>query len=98
MSEKTVTRADLAGAVHRSVGLSLNDSGKMVDDVFEIASDSLASGDPVKISGVGSFMLREKGERIGRNPKTGKEVPILPRRVATFRASHILKDRVNKGA
>lgn len=98
MSEKTVTRADLASAVHANVGFSLNDSGNLVDSVFEIASEALASGDTFKISGFGSFSDREKGRRIGRNPKTGEEVPILPRRVVTFRASHILKDRVNKGA
>ncbi|MCB9979022.1 MAG: integration host factor subunit alpha [Rhodospirillales bacterium] len=97
MSSKTITRADLASAVHGAVGLSLNDSGDLVDHTLEIMSDSLAEGAPVKLSSFGSFMLREKGERIGRNPKTGEEVPISPRRVVTFRASHILKDQVNRG-
>jgi len=93
---QTVTRADLAEAVYAQVGLSRNESADLVEQLLDDMMDALASGDNVKISSFGSFTIREKGERIGRNPKTGVEVPIKPRKVLTFRASHVLKDKINK--
>lgn len=95
MTGRTITRADLADAVYERVGLSRNRSSDLVETVLEEISQSLVSGEAVKISSFGSFSIREKGERIGRNPKTGVEVPILPRKVLVFRASHVLKDRIN---
>lgn len=95
MSGKTVTRADLTEAVYQEVGLSRNESAQLVESVLQYMSDSLAAGDPVKISSFGSFAVRSKGQRIGRNPKTGEEVPILPRTVLVFRASNVLKNKIN---
>lgn len=95
MTGRTITRADLADAVYEQVGLSRNESSDLVETVLEEISQSLVNGEAVKISSFGSFSIREKGERIGRNPKTGVEVPILPRKVLVFRASHVLKDRIN---
>ena len=95
MAGKTVTRANLGEAVFREVGLSRNDSMKLVESVLELMADSLTRGDTVKISSFGSFSVRRKGRRIGRNPKTGEEVPILPRRVLVFRPSQVLKKRIN---
>ena len=95
MTGKTVTRADLTDAVYREVGLSRDESGKLVASVFEYISASLANGTSVKLSSFGSFNLRNKALRIGRNPKTGDEVPITPRRVVVFRASHVLRERMN---
>ncbi len=97
MESRTITRADLAEAVYEEVGLSRNESSDLVESVLEEVSKALVEGENVKISSFGSFTIREKGERIGRNPKTGVEVPILPRKVLVFRASHVLKDRVNTG-
>lgn len=90
----TLTRADLAEALHHEVGLSRADSAKLVEQILTHMCDALANGENVKISGFGSFILRDKGERIGRNPKTGVEVPIAPRRVLTFRASQMMRDRI----
>ena len=90
----TLTRADLADTINRKVGLSRAESLDMVEDILFKMCDALSKGQNVKISGFGSFVLREKGERMGRNPKTGVEVPITSRRVVTFRASQLLKDRV----
>lgn len=98
MSARTVTRADLAEAVYQQVGLSRNESADLVELLLNEISKTLISGDNVKISSFGSFTIREKGERIGRNPKTGVEVPISPRKVLVFRASHVLKDKINEGA
>ena len=95
MSGKTVTRAQLAEAVYQEVGLSRNESADLVESVLEEISDCLVEGEAVKISSFGSFQVRSKGGRIGRNPKTGQEVPIDPRRVLVFRASHVLKDMIN---
>ena len=92
----TLTRADLADALHRQVGLSRADSSGLVEGILGHMSDALAKGENVKISGFGSFVLRDKGERVGRNPKTGVEVPIAPRRVLTFRASQMLRDEIAK--
>ena len=97
MSEKTLTRMDLSEAVFREVGLSRNESAQLVEGVLQHMSDALASGETVKISSFGTFSVRSKGARIGRNPKTGDEVPIHPRRVLTFRPSHLMKDRVASG-
>ena len=98
MGGKTLTRADLADAVVRKIGLPRNESQELVEVVLGEISTTLAGGEGVKLSSFGSFGVREKGQRIGRNPKTGEEVPIKPRRVLVFRASHVLKERVNKGA
>ncbi len=95
-ASSTVTRADLAEAVYAQVGLSRNESSDLVEQLLDEIMEALASGDNVKLSSFGSFSVREKGERIGRNPKTGVEVPISPRKVLVFRASHVLKDRINK--
>ncbi len=90
----TLTRADLADALHRDVGLSRMDSAKLVEQILGHMCDALAEGENVKISGFGTFVLRNKGERVGRNPKTGVEVPIAPRRVLTFRASQMMRERI----
>ena len=93
----TLTRADLAETINRKLGLSRAESLAMVEGILKRMCGALAKGENVKISGFGSFVLRDKNERIGRNPKTGVEVPITPRRVLTFRASQLLKDRIAKG-
>ncbi|MBL4603870.1 MAG: integration host factor subunit alpha [Emcibacteraceae bacterium] len=95
MSGKTVTRADLIEAVYQEVGLSRNESADLVETVLDEIASNLTKGDNVKISSFGSFIVRDKGGRIGRNPKTGEEVPIEPRRVLVFRPSQVLKDRVS---
>ena len=92
----TLTRADLADTVHRELGLSRAESASLVERVPHHMCHALSEGENVKISGFGSFILRDKGQRIGRNPKTGVEVPIAPRRVMTFRASQIMRDRIAK--
>ena len=97
MTNKTLTRMDLSEAVFREVGLSRNDAAQMVEGVVTHVSDALANGEPVKISSFGTFSVRDKTARVGRNPKTGEEVPIQPRRVLTFRPSHLMKDRVAVG-
>jgi integration host factor subunit alpha len=98
MEQKTVTRAQLSESVYHEVGLSRSESANLVEAVLDRIADSLVRGESVKISSFGSFTVRSKGRRIGRNPKTGEEVPILPRRVLVFRPSHILKERINAGA
>ena len=90
----TLTRADLADVVHSEIGLSRAESANIVERILHHMCASLSDGENVKISGFGSFILRDKGERVGRNPKTGVEVPIAPRRVLTFRASQSLRDRI----
>ncbi len=94
---KTLTRMDLSEAVFREVGLSRNESAGLVERVLEMMSDALVDGEQVKISSFGTFSVRSKTARVGRNPKTGEEVPISPRRVMTFRPSHLMKDRVADG-
>ena len=94
MTQKTVTRADLAEAVYEAVGLSRTESAELVERVLDLIGDALVEGNNVKLSSFGSFQVRSKNERIGRNPKTGEEVPILPRRVMTFKASNVLKQRI----
>ncbi len=97
MSDKTLTRMDLSEAVFEAVGLSRNESAQLVESVLQHVSDALVRGEQVKISSFGTFSVRDKAERIGRNPKTGEEVPIKARRVLTFRPSHLMKDRVAAG-
>jgi integration host factor subunit alpha len=92
----TVTRAQLCEAVYQEVGLSRNESTELVEAVLEAIAGSLQGGETVKISSFGTFTVRQKGGRIGRNPKTGQEVPIEPRRVLMFRPSHVLRERINE--
>ena len=94
----TLTRADLAEAINRKLGFSRSESLDLVEDILAKMCDALSDGKNVKISGFGSFTLRDKKERVGRNPKTGVEVPITPRRVMTFRASQKLKERIAEGS
>jgi len=96
MEQGTLTRADLSEAVYQAVGLSRNDSSALVESVIEEICASLERGENVKLSSFGSFLVREKKGRMGRNPKTGEEVPIDPRRVLVFRPSNILKEAINK--
>jgi integration host factor subunit alpha len=93
----TLTRADLADVVHRRLGLSRAESAGVVERELHHMCHALAKGQNVKVSGFGTFILRDKGQRVGRNPKTGVEVPIAPRRVMTFRASQIMRDQIAKG-
>lgn len=95
MDGKTVTRAQLSEAVYQEIGLSRHEAAEMVEAILNEISASLRHGDMVKISSFGSFSVRSKGQRVGRNPKTGEEVPIPPRRVLAFRPSHVLKGRIN---
>ena len=94
MTEQTLTRADIASRLHRDIGLSRGEAGRLVDRVLAHLTDAVLAGENVKLSGFGTFVLRDKTERVGRNPKTGIEVPIAPRRVLTFRASQSLRARV----
>jgi integration host factor subunit alpha len=95
MAGNTVTRADLCEAVYQKVGLSRTESAQLVERVLQEITDCLEKGETVKLSSFGSFVVRSKGERVGRNPKTGEEVPISPRRVMVFKPSNILKARIN---
>lgn len=95
MGGKTITRADLCEAVYQRVGLSRTESAALVEAVLNEISDSLVRGENVKLSSFGSFVVRAKNERIGRNPKTGEEVPISPRRVMVFKPSNVLKQKIN---
>jgi len=97
MAGNTLTRSDLSEAIYREIGLSRNESSEMVETILSRVVEALIRGESVKISSFGTFAVREKGARMGRNPKTGEEVPIEPRRVLVFRPSHILKERVNAG-
>ena len=97
MAGKTVTRADLSEAVYHQVGLSRTESAALVETVLSEICGCLASGETVKLSSFGSFVVRDKGQRVGRNPKSGQEVPIPPRRVMVFKPSNILKHRINGG-
>ena len=93
----TLTRADLCEAVHEQIGLSRAECSRLVESILDGMTDALMRGEYVKISGFGTFTLRDKRERIGRNPKTGVEVPITPRRVLSFKASNKLRDKVAHG-
>lgn len=95
MAGQTVTRADLCEAVYQKIGLSRTESSKLVEAVLDEICDAVARGENVKLSSFGSFIVRDKGERIGRNPKTGVEVPIEPRRVMVFKPSNVMKARIN---
>jgi integration host factor subunit alpha len=95
MSGKTVARADLSDAVYQKVGLSRTESATLVELVLKEITDCLERGETVKLSSFGSFVVRKKGQRMGRNPKTGKEVPIPPRRVMVFKPSDLLKQQIN---
>lgn len=95
MAGRTVTRADLSEAVYQKVGLSRSESAALVEQVLGEVCDCLARGETVKLSSFGSFIIRNKGQRVGRNPKTGVEVPIDPRRVMVFKPSNVLKARLN---
>ena len=96
MAGDTVTRAHLGEAVYQEVGLSRNESADLLETVLSFMTESLVKGNSVKISSFGSFSVRQKGQRVGRNPKTGEEVPILPRRVLVFRPSQVLKSQINR--
>ncbi|NWG91648.1 MAG: integration host factor subunit alpha [Parvularculaceae bacterium] len=96
MANGTLTRADLTDAIFQALGISRNESSEFVERILEEVSLALEKGEAVKISSFGTFSIRQKKLRMGRNPKTGEEVPITPRRVVTFRASHVLKDQINK--
>jgi integration host factor subunit alpha len=95
MPGKTLTRADLSEAVHRQIGLSRSESAELVKSVLDLISDTLVEGESVKLSSFGTFMVRSKTGRVGRNPKTGEEVPITPRRVLVFRPSQVMKNVIN---
>jgi integration host factor subunit alpha len=95
MEGRTITRADLSESVFQEVGLSRNESSDLVETILGEVVEALARGESVKISSFGSFTVRDKGQRVGRNPKTGQEVPFLPRRVLVFRASNVLKSLIN---
>ncbi len=97
MAGETITRAQLSESVYREVGLSRNESAQLLERVLQELSDALVRSEPVKISSFGSFSVRQKGERVGRNPKTGEEVPILPRKVLVFRPSQVLRKKINAG-
>lgn len=95
MAGKTLTRADLSEAVHREIGLSRTESADLVKSVLDLMSDTLVHGHSVKLSSFGTFIVRSKKGRVGRNPKTGEEVPITPRRVLVFRPSQVMKNVIN---
>jgi integration host factor subunit alpha len=98
MTSETLTRAELSEAVYSEIGLSRAESAVLVEEVLETVAKALVEGESVKISSFGSFVSRKKGTRIGRNPKTGEEVPITPRRVLTFRPSQVLRERIIAGS
>ena len=98
MAGKTLTRADLSEAVHRQVGLARTESADLVKKIIDLVSDRLVEGEKVKLSSFGTFIVRDKGGRIGRNPKTGDEVPITPRRVLVFRPSQVMRSQINGGS
>lgn len=97
MSDKTLTRSDLSEAVYRKVGLSRTESAMLVEMIIDEICDAIVRGETVKLSSFATFQIRSKTERVGRNPKTGEEVPITPRKVITFKASNVLKERVIDG-
>lgn len=96
MAGRTITRADLSEAVYQEVGLSRSESAELLESVLGEITAALASGDTVKLSSFGTFSIRQKGRRVGRNPKTGQEVPIHPRKVLVFRPSQVLKSRIKE--
>jgi integration host factor subunit alpha len=92
--DNTLTRADIAEVLNRQIGLSKSESANVLESLLEHITDALEQGEHVKISGFGTFSLRDKRERVGRNPKTGIEVPIAPRRVLTFRPCQAMRGRI----
>ncbi len=94
--KRTVTRMYLAEAVFKKMGYSMTESGELVDEVLEEVIRAMEKGEQIKLSSFGAFKIRQKNERIGRNPKTKKEVAISPRRVVSFHASNLLTERMNK--
>ena len=98
MAGKTLTRADLSEAVHRQIGLSRSESADLVKSMLDMMSEHLVEGETVKLSSFGTFMVRAKNGRVGRNPKTGEEVPITPRRVLVFRPSQVMKNGLSRHA
>ena len=96
MSDKTLTRAELNQAIYREIGLSLSESSDLLDSTLEQIIRALEAGESVKLSSFGTFSIRSKRQRVGRNPKTGVEVPITPRTVVSFHPSNLLKERINK--
>jgi integration host factor subunit alpha len=96
MKGETLTRADLAEAVHEEVGLTRQDCAAMVERTLDLVAEALEEGEIVKLSGFGVFQVRAKRARMGRNPKTGEPAAIDPRRVISFRASHVMKARVDE--
>ena len=96
--KRSLIRADISEAIYQKIGLSRNESADMVGTILDEISESLESGKNVKITSFGSFTVLNKRQRIGRNPKTGEEVPITPRRVLSFRPSHILRKKVNSSS
>jgi integration host factor subunit alpha len=95
MAGKTLTRADLSESVHRQVGLSRTESADLVKLILDTMADTIVAGQGIKLSSFGTFIVRNKTGRIGRNPKTGQEVPITPRRVLVFRPSQVMKNIIN---
>jgi integration host factor subunit alpha len=95
VANQTLTRADLAEAVYKQLGLSRSESADLVELILAEIADAIERGENVKLSSFGSFLVRSKAERIGRNPKTGVEVPITPRKVMVFKASNVFKGRIN---
>ena len=93
----TVTRADLTDAVHNEIGLSRREAAHLVEEVVEMIAERLSAGETVKISSFGTFTVRDKGPRLGRNPRTGEAAPIEPRRVVVFRSSAMLRKRIDEG-
>lgn len=96
MEDLTITRAHIVDSLYQEIGLSREDASSLLQTVLEEISTALSRGDMVKLSSFGTFAVRQKGTRMGRNPRTGEEVPILPRKVLIFRASHVLRDRINQ--
>ncbi|MBC6980839.1 integration host factor subunit alpha [Caulobacter sp. 17J80-11] len=95
MKGETLTRADLCEAVHEEVGLSRHECSQLVERTLDLVAEALERGETVKLSGFGVFQVRDKRARMGRNPKTGEPAAIDPRRVISFRASQIMKSRVD---
>jgi integration host factor subunit alpha len=96
MKSKTLTRADLTDALHENVGLTRQDCAQLVERTLDLIAEAMEHGHTVKLSGFGVFQVRAKRERIGRNPKTGAPATIAPRRVIGFRASQVLKARIER--
>ncbi len=90
-----MTKADLVETIYEKVGFSKKESADLVETIFEVIKDALVSGEKVKFSGFGNFIVREKNARKGRNPQTGAEIQLAARRVLTFKPSLVLKNALN---